>query len=82
VDALAARGLAPAIPPDGLNVWVDVPRDADAVSARLAELGFRVRPASAFAVGGPRHNALRVTTATLTPEQAEAFATALDTATK
>ena len=71
-----------AIPPDGLNVWVDVPGDADRVTAALAELGFHVRPASAFAVGGPTRHALRVTTSTLTPEQAGAFARALHTATK
>ncbi len=40
----------------------------------LAERGFQVRPSSAFAVGGPPRHALRVTTATLTPDQAEAFA--------
>ncbi|RKQ90360.1 GntR family transcriptional regulator [Solirubrobacter pauli] len=79
VDAL---DVPVAIPPDGLNVWVDVPGDADRVTAALADLGFHVRPASAFAVGGPTRHALRVTTATLTPEQAEAFATALKTAKK
>ena len=78
VDAL---DVPVAIPPDGLNVWVDVPGDAAGVAAALADLGFHVRPSSAFAVGGPTRHALRVTTATLTPRQAEAFARALDTAT-
>lgn len=79
---VAALDVPVAIPPDGLNVWVDVPGDADRVTAALADLGFHVRPASAFAVGGPTRHALRVTTATLTPEQAAAFAIALKTATK
>ncbi|MBE2319334.1 aminotransferase class I/II-fold pyridoxal phosphate-dependent enzyme [Solirubrobacter sp. CPCC 204708] len=70
------------IPPDGLNVWVDVPGDADLVAQRLAALGFLVRPSSAFAVGGPPRQAVRVTTSTLTPGQAEAFVAALHSATK
>jgi DNA-binding transcriptional MocR family regulator len=98
VDALAAAGGSPpapaaspprpggwarvTIPPDGLNVWVELDRDGDAVAARLAELGFHVRPASAFAVGGPPRRALRVTTATLTPDRATAFVAALHTATR
>lgn len=82
VAALAAHGVEVAIPPDGLNVWVDVPTDADRVTAALAELGWHVRPSSAFAVGGPTRHALRVTTATLTAEHAEAFARDLRTATK
>jgi DNA-binding transcriptional MocR family regulator len=82
VDALAAHGRAVAIPPDGLNVWVGVPDDAERIAARLAERGWQVRPASAFAVGGPTRDALRVTTATLTAEQAEAFAIDLHHATK
>lgn len=82
--ALLVDRLAPAvsIPPDGLNVWVDLRADADGVAARLADLGFQVRASSAFAVGGPPRHALRVTTATLTPDQADAFAAALHTATK
>ncbi|MDA0185731.1 aminotransferase class I/II-fold pyridoxal phosphate-dependent enzyme, partial [Solirubrobacter phytolaccae] len=82
VAALERHGVAVTIPPDGLNVWVDVPADADRVAATLAERGWQVRPASAFAVGGPTRHALRVTTSTLTPEQAEAFAAALDAATR
>lgn len=70
------------IPPDGLNVWVDVPGDAGVVAGRLAERGFDVRPSSAFAVGGAPRNALRVTTSTLTAEQADAFTTALHSVTK
>jgi DNA-binding transcriptional MocR family regulator len=54
---------------DGLNVWIHT----DATAAALAARGWRVRPADAFAVGGTS-DALRVTTSTLTPEQAEAFA--------
>ena len=70
------------IPPDGLNVWVDVPGDAGAVAGRLAERGFQVRPSSAFAVGGAPRDAIRVTTSTLTAEQADAFTAALHSVTK
>jgi DNA-binding transcriptional MocR family regulator len=75
-------GAAVRIPPDGLNVWVDLPVDADVVVARLAELGFHVRSSKAFAVGGAPRNAIRVTTSTLTAAQADAFVAALNTATK
>lgn len=77
VDALAARGIAVRIPPDGLNVWVEV-HLAELVAGRLADRGWLVRPATPFLVGGPSRDALRVTTSTLTAEQAEAFADALD----
>ena len=57
---------------DGLNVWIETDVSPEALAAR----GWRVRPAAAFAVGAPRR-AIRVTTSTLTPDQAEAFATDL-----
>jgi DNA-binding transcriptional MocR family regulator len=80
--ALLADRLPLAIPPDGLNVWVDLPIDADVVVARLAGMGFHVRSSSAFAVGGAPRDALRVTTSTLTAAQADAFVAALHTVTK
>jgi len=80
--ALLAERLELAVPPDGLNVWIDLPDDAERVAARLAERGFRVRPSTAFAVGRAPRPALRVTTSTLTPEQADAFTAALHSATK
>jgi DNA-binding transcriptional MocR family regulator len=56
----------------GLNAWIETDATAEALAAR----GWRVRPAAAFAVGEPRH-AIRVTTSTLTPDQAAAFSAAL-----
>jgi DNA-binding transcriptional MocR family regulator len=54
---------------DGLNVWIETAVSPEA----LAACGWRVRPAAAFAVGPPRR-AIRVTTSTLTPDLAQAFA--------
>jgi DNA-binding transcriptional MocR family regulator len=62
-------------PSDGLNVWIETPATAEALAAR----GWRVRPAGAFAVGRTIA-ALRVTTSTLTPDEAEAFAADLEDA--
>jgi DNA-binding transcriptional MocR family regulator len=73
VDALGRRSIHPTVRPDGLNVWIETP----ATAAALAERGWRVRPAAAFSVG-KTIDALRVTTSTLTPELAEAFATDLE----
>ena len=70
-----ALRIAPAITPDGLNVWIETAATADALAAR----GWRVRPAADFAVGRTI-DAVRVTTSTLTAEQAEAFATDLEDA--
>jgi DNA-binding transcriptional MocR family regulator len=64
VDALGTHAAT-----DGLNVWIETPATAEALAAR----GWRVRPAAAFAVGRTI-DAVRVTTSTLTAEQAEAFA--------
>ena len=75
VDALRARGIALAIAPDGLNVWIETTVTAGALAAG----GWRVRPADTFAVGRTI-NAVRVTTSTLTAEQAEAFAADLEEA--
>jgi DNA-binding transcriptional MocR family regulator len=75
VDALGRRGIAPTIAPDGLNVWIETSARADQLAAR----GWRVRPADAFAVGATL-NAVRVTTSTLTPKLAEAFAADLEEA--
>ena len=75
VAALRARGVELAIAPDGLNVWLDTTVTPGALAAR----GWRVRPADAFAVG-KTINAVRVTTSTLTADQAEAFAADLEEA--
>jgi hypothetical protein len=54
---------------DGLNAWIETDVTPEALAAR----GWRVRPGAAFAVGEPVR-AIRVTTSTLTPDQAAAFA--------
>ncbi|MBP3976343.1 aminotransferase class I/II-fold pyridoxal phosphate-dependent enzyme [Microbacterium sp. BLY] len=60
---LSARGLDVRAE-SGLNVWVDVRDEAPAVSARLAERGWLVRPGSEFALepgsAGGRHLRLTV----------------------
>ena len=75
VEALNRRAMPPAFTPDGLNVWIETPVTADALAAR----GWRVRHADAFTVGR-KIDAVRVTTSSLTAEQAEAFATDLEEA--
>jgi DNA-binding transcriptional MocR family regulator len=67
--AALLAGAAGVTTPDGLNVWIETAATAGA----LADRGWRVRPAGAFAVGNTI-DALRVTTSTLTAEQADAFA--------
>jgi DNA-binding transcriptional MocR family regulator len=69
VDALREHGIEPGIAPDGLNVWIETGARPEA----LADRGWRVRPAGAFAVGDPAR-AVRVTTSTISPEQSAAFA--------
>lgn len=81
IDALTAGGVASTLgPPDGINTWVDLPREAPAerVSADLARRGWAVQPGTIFAVDGatPR-NGLRVTTSRLDRTAAETFTTAL-----
>jgi DNA-binding transcriptional MocR family regulator len=46
---LTERGF-PVAPQSGLNVWVDVRRDAEEAAARLAGRGWLVRPGSEFAL--------------------------------
>ena len=73
VDALAAHGLA-AHGRSGLNVWVPVPDEDAAVRALLAH-GVSVAAGAPFRLqAGP---AIRVTTATLRPEEAPPLAAAL-----
>ncbi|GAA1958796.1 aminotransferase class I/II-fold pyridoxal phosphate-dependent enzyme [Amycolatopsis minnesotensis] len=72
--ALAEQGVA--VPPrgDGLNVWIPVDREETGLVDALARRGWAVRPGADFAVGGRGAGALRVTTSTITPRQAKAFA--------
>jgi DNA-binding transcriptional MocR family regulator len=73
--ALAGHGIGANPNPDGLNVWVEFDRPVQPLVAELADSGWLVRPGDPFATENGRHrNAIRVTTATLTPPTAGAFA--------
>jgi DNA-binding transcriptional MocR family regulator len=73
VAALAARGIA-ATGDSGLGVWVPLAGEAAAVGGLLVR-GWAVGPGERFRLrSGP---GIRVTTATLTPAEAEALAEAL-----
>jgi len=72
VAALSARGTEVSAK-SGVNVWIPVP-DERAVAAALMESGWAVARGEPFRVkAGP---GIRVTTATLEPDEAEDFATA------
>jgi DNA-binding transcriptional MocR family regulator len=70
---LADRGI-PATGASGLNVWIPVPEEARIV-AGLLEAGFAVAPGERFRLRTPP--AIRVTTSSLEPDEAAAFASAL-----
>lgn len=72
--ALTRRGLPPRAA-DGLNLWLPVPGTIEehAVQA-LAERGWGVRPGAHFSAIPRPPAAIRVTTATITAEQADHFA--------
>ena len=81
IDVLDARGVASTMgPPDGINVWVDLPPEvpAERVGVELARLGWAVQPGTVFAVdGAEQRNGLRVTTSRLDRATAKTFGTAL-----
>ncbi|MGP3988012.1 aminotransferase class I/II-fold pyridoxal phosphate-dependent enzyme [Streptomyces sp. 3N207] len=74
IEALRQNGITVADRCDGLNVWIPVPGRTQRVIAALAERGWAVRPGADFAVTRSTASAIRVTTAGLTPQQAQAFA--------
>jgi DNA-binding transcriptional MocR family regulator len=76
LDALAARGVE-AHGRSGLNVWVPVPDESAALSALLAS-GYAAAPGAWFRIRSG--SALRVTTATLDPQDAPRVADALASA--
>ena len=77
-DELRSRGIASARPTDGWNVWMPLDHDEAFVVDALAGSGWQVRPGSAYAVDPARgRQALRVTTSTMSPGDAERFAEAL-----
>lgn len=73
LSLLAARGV-PARGSSGLNVWVPVSEEAHTVQV-LLEKGWAVMPGERFRLRSPP--AIRVTTAALTPRDADRFATDL-----
>lgn len=60
--------------PDGLNVWIPLRTPARPVTDALARHGWAVQPGDLFTSGPSAARALRVTTSTLTEEQAARFA--------
>jgi DNA-binding transcriptional MocR family regulator len=70
IAALAARGI-PAFGRSGLNVWVPVAEET-AVVAALAERGWAVRAGETYRLQSPP--AIRITTASLKPNEAERLA--------
>lgn len=71
-DALTTAGVPYLGGQDGINVWIPLPGREQPVVDALARKGWSVRPGAAFAL--TRRPAIRVTAATLTPDQARAFA--------
>ena len=73
IDALAERGI-PALGRSGLNVWVPVPDESRIVQA-LFDRGFAVAGGERFRVDS--EPAIRITTATLRPDEIETLVEAL-----
>ncbi len=73
-SALHEHGISLPSDRDGLNAWIPVGRRENRLVDALAARGWAVRGGSDFAVTGRGEGALRVTTSTITPQQAEAFA--------
>ncbi|MGO1053460.1 aminotransferase class I/II-fold pyridoxal phosphate-dependent enzyme [Crossiella sp. CA198] len=77
-ESLADNGITVHPPADGVNLWIPLEAESSAVIKRLADQGWTVRDGAQFAATPTSsHNAIRVTTATITPAQARRFAAAL-----
>ncbi|MFE0257101.1 aminotransferase class I/II-fold pyridoxal phosphate-dependent enzyme [Streptomyces sp. NPDC059010] len=76
IDALTDRGVE-AHGRSGLNVWIPVPDETGAVS-RLLHAGWAVAPGARFRTGS--RPGIRITTSTLTEEEAAPLAEAVATA--
>ncbi|MEU6200704.1 aminotransferase class I/II-fold pyridoxal phosphate-dependent enzyme [Streptomyces sp. NPDC047061] len=72
---LAERGIGrpSGYRPDGLNVWVPLGTEGRPVADALARRGWAVQPGHLFAAGAGGSQEIRVTTATLTMQQAREF---------
>lgn len=71
--ALLAQGIACVTDGDGLNLWVPLPGDDQAVALSLARHGWLVRHGEAFSVQEPVRG-LRLTLSTIEPAQCERLA--------
>ena len=67
-DALRAQGLPHAAQGDGLNLWIPLPADDQAVALAMARRGWLLRHGEAFCVQDPVPG-LRVTLSDIEPEQ-------------
>ena len=67
-DALRAQGLLHAAQGDGLNLWIPLPADDQAVALAMARRGWLLRHGEAFCVQDPVPG-LRVTLSDIEPEQ-------------
>ena len=76
-DALTNHGLRWLGGSDGFNVWIPLHESEPAVIAELQAKGWTVRPSSSFTL--TPQSAIRVTTSTMTVDQAQRFATDLAT---
>ncbi len=73
LTALAERGIE-VTAPAGIAVWIPVPEEAPVVQSLLAQ-GWAVMPGAPFRLQSAR--AIRVTTSTLTGDEAEELAEAI-----
>lgn len=74
ISALAEHDITVHPRVDGLNVWIPLAAGTTAVVDELARAGWAVRRGSSFSSAAQPAPAIRVTTATLTADQASRFA--------
>ncbi|MCY1380895.1 Vitamin B6 salvage pathway transcriptional repressor PtsJ [compost metagenome] len=72
-DALREHGIPCAAQGDGLNLWIPLDTDDQAVALALAHRGWLVRHGEAFGVQDPVRG-LRITVSGLEPGQCQALA--------
>ncbi len=76
IEALAAEGIAVALPADGLNVWVPLSGNSQQAVLAAARHGWLLRGGEAFGVDAPAHG-LRVTISTIDAAGAQFLARVL-----
>ena len=72
-ETLAGHGITVETNVDGLNIWIALRAPEQLVVNQLARFGWAVRAGADLAVTREPTNAIRVTTASMSPEQAAAF---------